>query len=118
MEYLTVAEADELRFKNPPKRTPELFERYLPYAIALDVEGVWGKNFTAILAAARRRDNYRGPTWYHGSGRFSPSTFTSNIGAGLSAGIASSSTAPGSSSGGGGGGSSGGGGGGGGGGGW
>ncbi len=118
MEYLSVAESDELRFKNPPVKTPELFERYLPYAIALEVEGIWGEKFTSVLAAASRKENYRGPTWYRGAGRFTANSFTSSIGSGLSSGIASSSTAPGSSSGSGGGGSSGGGGGGGGGGGW
>ena len=118
MEYLSVAEADELRFKNPPHKTPELFERYLPYAIALDVEGVWGEKFTSVLAAARRERQYRGPSWYRGPGRFTAQSFTSSLGSGLASGIASSSTAPGSASGSGGGGSSGGGGGGGGGGGW
>ena len=34
-QYLSVAEEDRLEFLNPPKKTPELFERFLPYAIAL-----------------------------------------------------------------------------------
>jgi uncharacterized membrane protein YgcG len=118
LEYLSVAEADEMRLKNPPARTPELFERYLPYAIALDVEAVWGERFEGVLAAARRDTGYRGPGWYHGTRRFSPSALSARVGGGLAGRVASSSRAPGSSSGSGGGGSSGGGGGGGGGGGW
>ena len=34
-QYLSVAEEDRLEFLNPPEKTPELFERFLPYAIAL-----------------------------------------------------------------------------------
>ncbi|HQI80957.1 MAG TPA: DUF2207 domain-containing protein, partial [Deltaproteobacteria bacterium] len=36
--YLSVAEKDRLNLLNPPEKTPEVFERFLPYALALDVE--------------------------------------------------------------------------------
>ena len=119
-DYLLVAEKDELRFKHPPEKTPELFERYLPYALALDVEEVWGDKFSEVIARARSDGSYRQPNWYHGSSWRSHSvgSFASSLGSTLASTISSSSTAPGSSSGSGGGGSSGGGGGGGGGGGW
>ena len=119
-EYLLVAERDELELRNPPKRTPELFERYLPYAMALDAGEVWGEKFADVIADAQRDGSYRQPAWYRG-GRWhssSPASFASSLGSSLAGTVASSSTAPGSSSGAGGGGSSGGGGGGGGGGGW
>ena len=51
-QYLSVAEEDRLEFLNPPKKTPKLFERFLPYAIALDVENSWANRFTGVLAAA------------------------------------------------------------------
>ena len=51
-QYLSVAEEDRLEYLNPPKKTPELFEKFLPYAIALDVENSWAKKFTGVLAAA------------------------------------------------------------------
>ncbi len=119
-EYLVVAETDELRFKNPPEKTPQLFERYLPYALALDVEDVWGEKFSEIIERARRDGSYRQPNWYRGTRwqSHSAGAFGSSLGSSLSSTVSSSSTAPGSSSGSGGGGSSGGGGGGGGGGGW
>jgi uncharacterized membrane protein YgcG len=119
-DYLVVAEQDELRFKHPPEKTPELFERYLPYALALDVEEVWGDKFSQVIARARSEGSYQQPSWYQGSGWRSHSvgSFASSLGSTLASTVASSSTAPGSSSGSGGGGSSGGGGGGGGGGGW
>ena len=117
--YLSVAEKDRLNFLNPPNRTPELFERYLPYALALDVEQEWSEQFAGVLAAAAKGDNYR-PAWYRGHNRqsWNRAGFASNLGSSFSGAISSASTAPGSSSGSGGGGSSGGGGGGGGGSGW
>ena len=33
-EYLKVAERDDLNLRNPPNLTPDLFEAYLPYALA------------------------------------------------------------------------------------
>jgi len=117
--FLSVAEKDRLNFLNPPDRTPELFERYLPYALALDVEQEWSEKFASVLAAAANGGNYR-PTWYSGKNWQSWDTvgFASDLGSSLPGAISSASAAPGSSSGSGGGGSSGGGGGGGGGSGW
>lgn len=118
--YLDVAEKDELQLKHPPEKTPELFEAYLPYALALGVEQHWAEKFAAMFALLKSQGQAYSPYWYDGH-RFNPaymSNFISDIGDNLSGAISSSSTAPGSSSGAGGGGSSGGGGGGGGGGGW
>jgi hypothetical protein len=39
--YMTTAEEERLKVLHPPEKTPELFERYLPYAIALDCENEW-----------------------------------------------------------------------------
>lgn len=116
-EYLSVAEEDRLNLINPPNKTPELFERFLPYAVALDCQNAWAKKFTGVLAAAGAA---AATGWYVGSRDWSndPVSFADRLGGSLAATIASSSTEPGSSSGSGGGGSSGGGGGGGGGGGW
>ena len=118
--YLEVAEKDDLNLRHPPDMTPELFERYLPFAVALGVEQAWADQFTQVFAAlsAERGVNYR-PRWY--SGDFSHARlggFADNIGSSFASAISSAASPPGSASGGGGGGSSGGGGGGGGGGGW
>jgi uncharacterized membrane protein YgcG len=116
--YMDVAERDDLELRNPPEKTPELFERYLPFALALGVEQEWAEQFTDVFARLGEGGDYR-PRWYHGD--FSPnrlSGFTSDVGSSLTSAIASSASPPGSSSGSGGGGFSGGGGGGGGGGGW
>jgi uncharacterized membrane protein YgcG len=118
-QYLGVAEEDRLNALNPPDKTPELFERFLPHAIALDVENRWAKRFAGVLAAAGAGAAVS--TWYAGSHNWQsdPVGFANNLGGALSNTIASAATPPGSSDGGsGGGGSSGGGGGGGGGSGW
>ncbi|MCR9212971.1 MAG: DUF2207 domain-containing protein [Proteobacteria bacterium] len=121
-EFLSVAEKDRMNFNNPPDRTPELFEKYLPFALALGVEQAWGEQFAGRLGQATtgpENTSYH-PAWYHGR-HFDPDrigSFSSSLGQGFSSAISSASTAPGSSSGSSGGGSSGGGGGGGGGGGW
>jgi len=123
--YLEAAEKDRLDRLNPPGKTPQLFEKYLPYALALDVENAWSEQFAAILSGAGSGGEaaagtvYR-PGWYAGGdgSAFGPQAMAAGLGSSLAGAISSSSTAPGSSSGSGGGGSSGGGGGGGGGGGW
>ena len=118
--YLEVAEKDDLNLRHPPELTPELFERYLPFAIALGVEQDWAKRFAAVFAALQTSNTpgYH-PAWY--AGHFSVmhlNTFTTDVGSGFNTAIASAATPPGGTSGAGGGGFSGGGGGGGGGGGW
>ncbi|MGZ3572992.1 MAG: DUF2207 domain-containing protein, partial [Gemmatimonadaceae bacterium] len=81
--------------------TPEMFEHFLPYAMALGVADKWAKAF---------EDIYREPpTWYvGGTGQFSASSFSHSISSMASAAASSMSSSP-SSSGSGGGGSSGGG---------
>ena len=100
------------------ERTPDLFERYLPWSLALDVESVWAASFEEALQKAGEAP-YE-PTWYHGRTwtTVGVASFCTGLGASLSSAVSSSSSSPGSRSGSGGGGSSGGGGGGGGGGGW
>lgn len=119
-QYLSIAEGERLDRMTAPADTPEIFERYLPYAIALGVENRWADRFRDVLAAASVQGQAHGFAWYSGSGNPWDDTgsFVDDVGSSLAGTISSASTAPGSSSGSGGGGSSGGGGGGGGGGGW
>jgi hypothetical protein len=115
-QYLSVAEKDDLARMNAPPQTPQEFARFLPYAVALDVEKTWAERFAAILgtaAVAAAVNEY----YSSSEGGFAGSGFTDSLSS-MDSSIASASTPPGSSDGGGGGGSSGGGGGGGGGSGW
>lgn len=117
--YLKAAAGDELALA-APARTPELFDRMLPFAIALDVENQWAEQFADVLRSASTdgSDGYR-TNWYSGSlHRLPAQRFASALTSSLATHVSSAASAPGSRSGSGGGGSSGGGGGGGGGGGW
>ena len=106
--YISVAEKDRIEFHNAPAKTPELFEKLLPYAMLFGLTDIWVKEFADIMKQP--------PQWYSGSGTaFVLSSFVGDLN-GFSNSFASSSTP--SSSGSGGGGFSGGGGGGGGGGSW
>ncbi|HXH05218.1 MAG TPA: DUF2207 domain-containing protein [Vicinamibacterales bacterium] len=69
-EFLARVEADRL---DRLVRTPELFERFLPYAMALGVEDRWAKAFDEIAG--------RPPDWYSGPpGRpFRPSAFAGDM---------------------------------------
>jgi len=122
--FLRTAEKERLKTLFPEDSLPRIFERFLPYALALDVVDTWANKFAEDLKAM----DYR-PEWYEGPYymRFTTShgyaTFFNDVGRGISSTVASSIKPPGSSSGfsgsgGGGGGFSGGGGGGGGVGGW
>jgi len=117
--YLSTAERHRLEGLHPPEKTPELFEKYLPYALALDVENKWSEQFDDVLqkAVTETGESYH-PHWYHGTrwSRVGAAGFGGAIASSVTSSVAAAATAPGSSSGGGG--FSGGGGGGGGGGGW
>ena len=97
-EFLSRVEED--RYKKMIT-SPELFEKYLPYAMAFGVQEKWANAF---------KDIYREPPqWYSGgTGPFNISSFSSSIGNMSSAAASSMASSP-SSSGSGGGGSSGGG---------
>lgn len=73
--FLATTESERLAVTStPPTKTPQLYETYLPYAIALGVEDAWTQQFASIF---RQRDDMEHPRWYRGtlsSGRIS--TFT------------------------------------------
>ncbi|RMD87986.1 MAG: DUF2207 domain-containing protein, partial [Alphaproteobacteria bacterium] len=103
--YLSVAEKDRLNFHNPPERTPELFERYLPYAIALGVEQEWGEQFDDVLKAARDPETgvawqpgwYHGPRWY-GAGVFHGGRFAGGLAGAMATSFAAAAVPPSSTS--------------------
>ena len=117
--FLGSVDGDRLNRAAPPQQTPEVFEEFLPYALALDVEQDWANKFSGVLSAAGTAPGSSGsaytPSFYSGSSwnSFSGAGFASSFGSSLTSAISSSSSAPGSGGGGGSGGSGGGGGGGG-----
>ena len=116
--YLAQAEQHIYNQLAPPEKTLDLFEKYLPYAVALNVENEWAAKFDSIIEQAMA-SGYN-PSYYsfssHSAAHFNVNDFSHGISSGLASTLSSASTPPSSSSSGGG--SSGGGGGGGGGGGW
>ena len=113
--YLSVAEDDEIALKGQPTFSTDLYEKYLPYAIALNIENAWTEKLNQAISNGLVDTHYRQPHWYRSNNR--DEHFSKALSSQLDSAIASSSVAPGSTSGSSGG-SSGGGGGGGGGGGW
>ena len=117
--FLGAVDGDRLNRAMPPEQTPQVFEKFLPYALALDVEQDWANKFSGILAeagsSAQSGTGAYTPSFYSGSAwsSFSGASFASSFGSSLTSAISSSASAPGSGGGGGGGGSGGGGGGGG-----
>jgi len=113
--FLGAVDKDRLATLAATEQTPAVFEKYLPYAVALGVEHAWANRFADVL----ERANYS-PAWCSDGlwTGMNAGMMATSLAASMSSAIASSSSSPGSSSGFGGGGSSGGGGGGGGGGGW
>lgn len=57
--YLEVAEKDRLQFHNSPRKSPQIFEALLPYAIVLRVEREWAGQFEGIYQEQ--------PDWYNDS---------------------------------------------------
>ncbi len=132
--YLKTTEEGRLQSMNPPEKTPELFEKFLPYAQALELELAWCNQFARVLKEASQTPGagytpgwYQGTVWHPEKSTFFMEDFSGRFRSSLSSAASAPSSRSGSSgsgsrfSGGGfssGGGSSGGGGGGGGGGGW
>jgi uncharacterized membrane protein YgcG len=121
--FLGAVDGDRLNRVMPPEQTPETFEKFLPYALALDLEQAWAQKFSGLLDGASHGPGSNGysPTWCAGAGwsTLGAAGLASSWSDSFTSAISSSAAAPGSSSGGGSsGGGSGGGGGGGGGGGW
>ncbi len=97
--YLSVAEKGRMNFHNPPDVTPEVFERYLPFAIALDVESEWGDQFDLALNRVGGQ-NWSGdyePTWFHSSynGWSSPRSFATDFAPAFGQSVVSSLSPPG-----------------------
>lgn len=71
--YMKVVEQDRLAFSDTPDKTPERFNKLLPYAVALGVEKQWAKQFEGI-------DVTSSTGWYGGNvAAFSAVSLTNDI---------------------------------------
>jgi len=57
-EYIRRAEVDRIEYHDAPEKSPKLFEKLLPYAIALNLTSLWTKQFEGLLDEP--------PDWYVG----------------------------------------------------
>ena len=68
-EYIERAEVDLIEFHDAPEKNPEVFEKLLPYAMALNLTSAWTKKFEGLVQEP--------PQWYAGRGPvFRPSLLT------------------------------------------
>ena len=80
-QFLSVTETERLKvIGTPPNRTPELYETYLPYAIAFGVEKKWAQAFAPVFQQMRESGKAYRPIWYSGHMRnFKHATFAHSI---------------------------------------
>lgn len=84
--YMSVAEKDRLKFSDAPDKTPERFNKLLPFAVALGVEKDWAKQFEGI-------DVSQSTNWYVGNmAAFSAVNLASDIGTSFASTVSSNSS--------------------------
>lgn len=95
--YLKTAEGSRLQSIHPPEKTPQLFEKYLPYAQALELEQAWCDQFASVLRTASEAPGggyatgwYQGTVWHPEKSTFFMDNFSSQFRSSLS----SASSAP------------------------
>lgn len=71
-EYIGVAEKDRIAFHNTPEKSPDHFEKLLPFAMIFGLEKKWANKFKDIYKVQ--------PDWYEGNmTNFNTVVFTSSI---------------------------------------
>lgn len=98
--YLSTTEQSIYDKLNPPDENLQLFEKYLPYAVALDIENQWAERFKSQIEIAEGQGYQTSYCRFHSSGNISSSSFMSTFAGSLSSTLASASTPPSCSSGG------------------
>lgn len=69
--FLTTTETKRLEvIGTPPVKTPELFEKYLPFAIALNAEKAWTKQFASVFDTLSKSASPYTPLWLYGGTDF------------------------------------------------
>lgn len=71
-EYIQRAEVDRIEFTDAPAKSPERFEKLLPYAVALGLTSIWIRQFEGLLRVP--------PQWYSGGATFNAHLFGLSLG--------------------------------------
>jgi uncharacterized membrane protein len=80
-----VTEKDRLKFHDAPKKNPKLFNKLLPYAIALGVEKEWAKQFEGM-------DINKETTWYASNQAFTAYVLADSLSSSFSTSVSSNFT--------------------------
>ncbi len=70
-EYIHRAEKERIEFTDAPAKSPEHFEKLLPYAVALGLTSIWVRQFEGLLKEP--------PAWYSGAPSFNPALFALSL---------------------------------------
>jgi len=81
-QFLSMTGKQRLKKINQPEMTPELYKKYLAYAVALDVENSWALQFAPLFVAAEKAD-VSPPLWYTAN----PATLVTDLTASLATSI-------------------------------
>ncbi len=100
--FLVTADQRRLDAMNPPELTIELYEKYMPFALALGVENAWGKKFESVFNAQQGRSSQSYSSQWHNMnydnfGSDMSRSFVSSMSSSFTGAISSSSTPPSSS---------------------
>jgi uncharacterized membrane protein YgcG len=91
--YLSVAEGSRIMLRGAPEKNIGLYEKYLPYAIAMDVENAWTRQFNNVIEQISFKSGYR-PEWYQSNHPFNVTNVNRMMGSlesALSSAVSSSS---------------------------
>lgn len=92
--YLKTAEIERMKIiGTPPIKTPQLYETYLPYAMALGVEDLWSDQFTSVFEKLAAQGTPYVPRWYIGK-KLRLDRLASDLNKSFSKAIISASTTP------------------------
>jgi hypothetical protein len=70
-EYIHRAEKERIEFTDAPEKSPEHFEKLLPYAVALGLTSIWVRQFEGLLKEP--------PQWYSGGPSFNGALFAMSL---------------------------------------
>jgi uncharacterized membrane protein YgcG len=98
--FLSTTEKERLNMiGTPPRQTPTLYERYLPYAMVLGVEEQWTRQFTSLFYQLEQEGRPYTSVWYVGRPFISSRGLANNICRSMTRSISASITPPGRQSG-------------------
>ncbi|HEV2600734.1 MAG TPA: DUF2207 domain-containing protein [Candidatus Babeliales bacterium] len=99
--FLETTEGERIKIiGTPPTKTPELYEQYLPYAIAFGVEKAWSKQFAPLFTKLEQECTPYRPIWCYNRSldHFNTQAFVSTFSSSFNSAISASINPPGSKS--------------------